>query len=48
VQSGDEIVGQLEGMVFGDESASMANMYKNKKKREREREEETEEGRSID
>jgi hypothetical protein len=32
VQSGEEILGQLEGMVFGDESAGMANKDKKKKK----------------
>jgi hypothetical protein len=32
VQSGDEILGQLEGMVFGDENADMANKDKKKKK----------------
>jgi hypothetical protein len=34
VQSGEEILGQLEGMVFGDESAGMANKDKMKKKEE--------------
>jgi len=41
VQSGDEILGQLEGMVFGDENAGMENKDKKKKRK-------TEEGRSID
>jgi hypothetical protein len=31
VQSGEEILGQLEGMVFGDENAGMANKDKKKK-----------------
>jgi hypothetical protein len=39
VQSEEEILGQLEGMVFGDESAGMANKYKK---------EEAEDERNID
>jgi len=35
VQSGEEILGQLEGMVFGDESAGMANKDKKKKRNKR-------------
>jgi hypothetical protein len=41
VQSGDEIQGQLEGMVFRDENAGMKTRIKRKKN------EEAEEGRSI-
>jgi hypothetical protein len=39
VQSGEEILGQLEGMVFGDESAGMANKDKKKKRNKRKKEE---------
>jgi hypothetical protein len=35
VQSGDEILGHLEGMVFGDENAGMANKDKKKKRKKR-------------
>jgi hypothetical protein len=35
VQSGEEIIVQLEGMVFGDESAGMANKDKKKKRKKR-------------
>jgi hypothetical protein len=31
VQSGNEILGQLEGMVFGDENAGRANTNRKKK-----------------
>jgi len=41
--SGDEILGQLEGIVFGDDNGSMANKDKKKRKKK-----EAEEGRSID
>jgi cyclophilin family peptidyl-prolyl cis-trans isomerase len=35
VQNGDEILGQLEGVVFGDENAGMANTDKKKKRKKR-------------
>jgi hypothetical protein len=35
VQSGDEILGTLEGMVFGDENAGMANKDRKKKRKKR-------------
>jgi hypothetical protein len=51
VQSGEEILGQLEGMVFGDESVGMANKDKKKKKKKKKKrkkkKEEAEEGRNI-
>jgi hypothetical protein len=35
VQSGDEVLGTLEGMVFGDENAGMANKDRKKKRKKR-------------